>query len=68
MKPTVAVVGLGLIGGSLARALTRAGYTVIGVDRKRARAALTYNPPLSPCCRPVSSGRSSALPGSRVAV
>jgi prephenate dehydrogenase len=33
VKPTVAVVGLGLIGGSLARALTRAGYTVVGVDR-----------------------------------
>ncbi len=29
----VAVVGLGLVGGSLARALTRAGYRVIGVDR-----------------------------------
>jgi prephenate dehydrogenase len=35
VKPTVAVVGLGLIGGSLARALTRAGYTVVGVDRPR---------------------------------
>jgi prephenate dehydrogenase len=35
LKPTVAVVGLGLIGGSLARALTRAGYTVVGVDRPR---------------------------------
>ena len=39
----VAVVGLGLVGGSLARALTRAGYRVIGVDRagpcRRARAA-----------------------------
>ena len=33
MKPVVAVIGLGLIGGSVARALTRAGYTVIGVDR-----------------------------------
>jgi prephenate dehydrogenase len=33
MKPVMAVVGLGLIGGSVARALTRAGYTVIGVDR-----------------------------------
>jgi prephenate dehydrogenase len=36
-KPTVAVVGLGLIGGSLARALTRAGYGVIGVDRESVR-------------------------------
>jgi prephenate dehydrogenase len=39
----VAVVGLGLIGGSLARALSRAGYPVIGVDRpvvaRRARAS-----------------------------
>jgi prephenate dehydrogenase len=38
----VAIVGLGLIGGSLARALTRAGYRVLGVDkpgvRRRARA------------------------------
>jgi len=33
VKPTVAVVGLGLVGGSLARALTRAGYAVVGVDR-----------------------------------
>lgn len=43
MKPTIAVVGLGLIGGSLARALTRAGYEVVGVDRppvlRQARAA-----------------------------
>jgi len=42
-RPTVAIVGLGLIGGSLARALTRAGYPVVGVDRpavrRRARAA-----------------------------
>jgi len=39
----VAIVGLGMVGGSLARALTRAGYRVIGVDRaavlRRARAA-----------------------------
>jgi prephenate dehydrogenase len=39
----VAVVGLGLVGGSLARALSRAGYRVIGVDRagvaRRAKAA-----------------------------
>ena len=37
------VAGLGLVGGSLARALARAGYTVVGVDRRpalaRARAA-----------------------------
>jgi prephenate dehydrogenase len=33
MKPVVAVIGLGLVGGSVARALTRAGYTVVGVDR-----------------------------------
>jgi prephenate dehydrogenase len=33
MRPVVAVIGLGLVGGSLARALTRAGYRVIGVDR-----------------------------------
>lgn len=33
MRPVVAVIGLGLVGGSVARALTRAGYTVIGVDR-----------------------------------
>jgi prephenate dehydrogenase len=32
-KPSVAIVGLGLVGGSLARALTRAGYAVCGVDR-----------------------------------
>jgi prephenate dehydrogenase len=39
----VAVVGLGLVGGSLARGLARAGWTVVGVDRpavlRRARAA-----------------------------
>jgi len=33
--PTVAIVGLGLIGGSLARALTAAGWRVIGHDRPR---------------------------------
>ena len=39
-RPTVAVAGLGLIGGSLAKALTRAGYRVIGVDTlARTRAA-----------------------------
>jgi prephenate dehydrogenase len=45
-KPVVGVVGLGLIGGSLARALSRRGHAVIGVDTsapaaraaKRARA------------------------------
>jgi prephenate dehydrogenase len=41
--PTVAVVGLGLVGGSIARGLTRAGWRVLGVDRagplKAARAA-----------------------------
>jgi prephenate dehydrogenase len=39
----IAVVGLGLVGGSLARALTRRGHRVLGVDRpgplRRARAA-----------------------------
>ena len=34
-KPAVAIVGLGLVGGSLARALTAAGYRVIGHDRTR---------------------------------
>jgi prephenate dehydrogenase len=34
-KPVVAIVGLGLVGGSLARALTAAGYRVIGHDRPR---------------------------------
>lgn len=42
-RPTVAVAGLGLVGGSLALALRRAGYPVIGVDSagvlRRARAA-----------------------------
>jgi prephenate dehydrogenase len=32
-RPTVAVVGLGLVGGSLARALRAQGYPVLGVDR-----------------------------------
>ena len=31
-KPSVAVIGLGLVGGSVARALTAAGYRVTGVD------------------------------------
>jgi len=42
-KPVVGIVGLGLIGGSLARALSRKGYRVVGLDReavrRRARAA-----------------------------
>jgi prephenate dehydrogenase len=39
-RPVVAIAGLGLIGGSLAKALTRAGYRVIGVDTPaRLRAA-----------------------------
>jgi prephenate dehydrogenase len=39
-RPVVAIAGLGLIGGSLAKALTRAGYRVIGVDTAaRLRAA-----------------------------
>lgn len=33
MSHEVTIVGLGLMGGSLARALTRAGYRVTGVDR-----------------------------------
>jgi prephenate dehydrogenase len=36
-RPTVAVLGLGLVGGSLARALSEAGYRVIGFDRPRVR-------------------------------
>ena len=36
-RPTAAIVGLGLIGGSLARSLTRAGWRVIGVDRASVR-------------------------------
>lgn len=35
--PEVAVAGLGLVGGSLARALTAAGHRVIGVDRESVR-------------------------------
>lgn len=38
-RPEVAVVGLGVVGGSLARALTAAGYRVLGVDREGARRA-----------------------------
>jgi prephenate dehydrogenase len=36
-RPTVAILGLGLVGGSLARALSAAGYRVIGYDRPRVR-------------------------------
>ncbi len=31
-RPRVAIIGLGLVGGSLARALTRRGYAVTGID------------------------------------
>jgi prephenate dehydrogenase len=31
-RPSVAIIGLGLVGGSLARALTEAGYRVTGID------------------------------------
>ena len=31
-RPRVAIIGLGLVGGSLARALTRRGYVVTGID------------------------------------
>lgn len=44
-RPTVVIVGLGLVGGSLARVLTRAGWRVVGVDRpsvlRRAKRART---------------------------
>jgi prephenate dehydrogenase len=40
-RPTVAIVGLGLVGGSLARALSAKGYRVVGHDRPAVlRAAL----------------------------
>jgi len=32
-RKIVGIAGLGLVGGSLARALTRAGYCVVGIDR-----------------------------------
>jgi len=35
-RPTIAIVGLGLIGGSLARALSASRYRVLGVDRPTA--------------------------------
>jgi prephenate dehydrogenase len=60
----VAIAGLGLVGGSLARALTAAGYRVIGLDHARvlrqARRA-----------RAIAAGATSlqgALPGSDVLV
>ncbi len=44
-RPIIAIAGLGLVGGSLARALRRAGYRVIGVDTparmRAARAAVS---------------------------
>lgn len=33
-RPRIVVAGLGLVGGSLARALHEAGYVVVGVDRR----------------------------------
>ncbi len=58
-KPVVGVVGLGLIGGSLARALSRQGHVVIGVDRsasaaraaKRARAVASVAKLEAACAR-----------------
>lgn len=54
MKPKVAIFGLGLVGGSLARALARRGYSLSGVDpsaaalaaarRSRAFALVTRSP------------------------
>ncbi len=35
MKPTIAIVGVGLIGGSLGQALRHKGYRVIGIGRRR---------------------------------
>jgi prephenate dehydrogenase len=34
MKPRVVVIGIGLVGGSLARALAQRRYAVVGVDRR----------------------------------
>jgi prephenate dehydrogenase len=57
----VAIVGLGLVGGSLARALSHAGYRVLGVDRRRvlrrARSA-----------RAVAGGRSLAAAASEAQI
>lgn len=35
-RPTIAVFGVGLVGGSIARGLTRGGWRVLGVDRASA--------------------------------
>lgn len=59
-RPTVAIVGLGLIGGSLARALTRAGYRVIGVDRTKAlRQARAARAVAATSATPESAARSA---------
>lgn len=54
-RPAVAVVGLGLVGGSLARALRRARYRVIGVDRagvcRRAKAARAVDATFADVCK-----------------
>lgn len=39
MKPRVVIIGLGLVGGSLARALARRRYAVVGVDNSPAALA-----------------------------
>jgi prephenate dehydrogenase len=58
--PTVAVVGLGLIGGSIARGLTRRGWRVLGVDRAAPlRAALRAGA--------IAQGFRSVLPAAREA-
>lgn len=57
-RPTVAVAGLGLIGGSIARGLTRCGWRVLGVDRagplkaaRRARAIARGFPSVTAAAR-----------------
>jgi prephenate dehydrogenase len=57
-RPTVVVAGLGLVGGSIARGLTRAGWRVLGVDRpgplraaRRARAIARGFPSLPAAAR-----------------
>jgi len=68
VKPTIAICGLGLIGGSLARALSRRGYRVIGVDRARplgrARAAraIARGMPLEAAVREADLVLLAALP------